>query len=204
MSIDINSIFKIPRVLGINSFKSALWFFFLGFVSNFFVSNNTLINWCVNLNWCHIESYDFFPLPLDLIKIIVWIVLFLKIRQLIILLQPYFHFSLLKFAKHFKKDWYSYPEIVFNGDENNRKRFFQEWNIQGYPVLDKQGLVFTNSEAGCLISPKFFGIWKFRFFWYGRVWKNFKAILKVNFRKQYLEGKLNEGQKKIGNEYIYI
>ena len=197
MNLDINGILRLPKILGIGSFKSALLFLGLGFLSNLLIFkirdlavNNYL--WLCNRGVC-----DFFPLSLDLIKIIAWIFLYLMLRRLVIRLQPYWHSFFKDWMK--KKSWYDYPEIVFS---KNSDRFYQEWNMQGFPILNKQGLVFTNSEAGCLIKPKtFLEFWIIRLglLWYGRVWKNFKATFTVEFKEQKIKA-LNS-EKIIGTDY---
>lgn len=113
------------------------------------------------------DSYDILPLPLDLIKISVWIISFLIIRwimgkRITTLLSGIF-----------KNEYSFYADIEDN--QLTEGRLIKEWIIQGNVFVDDKGLLISNSNSGCLIKPRLI---------INRIWKDFTAEIEIEFTPQ--------------------
>lgn len=114
------------------------------------------------------DNYDFFPLPLPLIQIFVWILFFLIIR-----------WALGKRVATFLSGLFNnkyYFNMSVAGKELTESRLTREWILQGNVHVDDVGLLISNSNAGCLIKP--------RWYIFSRIWKNLTATMEIEFTPQ--------------------
>jgi hypothetical protein len=115
------------------------------------------------------KEINLFPEEIDLfVQLLIFGIAYLILANSLTI----FRSIVLKF-KDFTKDWDEYS-IVFTA--NNKNKLIKEWIFQGNPIITTEGLVITNTNSGLLIKPDIL--------WTKRVWKNFEATLKVNFRDQ--------------------
>ncbi len=112
------------------------------------------------------DNYDIFPLPFDVVKIAVWIILFLIIR-----------WSMDKRITTFLSSIVNNEYSLNRGGNNwTEARFKKEWIFQGNVHSTNSGLLITNSNSGCLIKPS----WN----QFTRIWKDFTATMEVEFPQQ--------------------
>lgn len=160
------------KLLGVN-IKEYFWdialLLFVGLITNYiFFSLSQPIHDNLPLNLP--KSYDIFPLPIDFLKVAVWIISFLFIRAFLI---------------DKVKTWLSihYPyEYSFDITKNKLTddRFIQEWLFQGNVQPINGGLLVSNANSGCLIKSKFN---------LGKpvikgAWKDFQANIELEFPPQ--------------------
>jgi hypothetical protein len=154
------------KLLGLNIkefFWDIFWLIFVGFITNLFLH---LIYWNLLLTFFP-WKLDFFPLSFDVLKILVWILMFLIIRW---------------FWTEKIKTWISLKQHEsYKFDDVDKKltdeKFVKEWIFQGNAQPYKGGLLVTNSNSGCLIKPT--GVFSTK-----RVWKNFIAEMTIEFPEQ--------------------
>ena len=114
------------------------------------------------------REYDLVPaLSEGAIGLIIWFFLFLLVRRILDLLIDRYLVWLSKRQAKCKIDFTKIDSVNFS---NN-------WIIQGSPILRKDGLVFTNSNSGCLIKRGSYWISSKNL----RKWKNFKAKITLHF-----------------------
>ena len=109
-----------------------------------------------------VKNYDYFPLPLSIIKILLWIILYL----LIVPVYP----KIITIISTIIKNKYSFDR----SSPMNAERFSKEWVSQGNVVLKDGGILISNSNSGCFINKRLVS----------RIWKNFTAEISVSFPSQ--------------------
>ncbi|MEK7573153.1 MAG: hypothetical protein AAB531_01885 [Patescibacteria group bacterium] len=113
------------------------------------------------------NGYEFFPVSFSLLKIAIWIFLFLLTRWVLgkratTILSELF------------KDKYSF-NFSKEKDILTEERLVKEWILQGNVFVSEDGLIISNSNSGCLIRPRFI---------FSRIWKNFTAKIEIEFTTQ--------------------
>ncbi len=157
----------------------------------------TLKEWVINLTPVKLpilgyvlgREYNFVPaFGADAIGVIIWLFLFWLLRIFFDKLGNKYYFWLSKRQKKYSVD---FRKI----DSNN---FSKSWILQGSPSLDKEGLVFTNSNSGCLIRPRFPWIFTKHFM----KWGNFRSRIEVEFPEVFQEVSIWSEPILSGNGYI--
>lgn len=126
------------------------------------------------------RDYDIFPLSFSIFRILFWIIFYLSLRML--------WTEIVTFYTRFFPAVYGFNYIDNRSRSNKRKspltpqKFLQDFIFQGNIKPINDGLMITNSPAGCLIKPVPFLLNL------GRKWKNFQAELEIEFPKQKQEG----------------
>lgn len=115
---------------------------------------------------------DYVPvLRVESISVIVWFAAFIFLRKIMIWIKK----CLLNRISINE----NYPQIDFNFMRTEMvDRFQKEWESQGHLTFSKKGLLVTSSNSGALIKSK-----GWQMFQVGRIWKDFRATIEVDFGK---------------------
>lgn len=126
------------------------------------------------------RDYDIFPLSFAILQILFWIIFYLFLRML--------WQEIITFYTKLSPATYGFNYVNTRSRSNRRQnpltpqKFLQDFIFQGNVKPINDGLMVTNSPAGCLIKPI-----PFLFNWH-RKWANFQAELEIEFPKQKQEG----------------
>lgn len=128
-------------------------------------------------------NHDYIPvLTSTEIKLLIWFLLFLIFRCVIDLL---YNLLLVIESNRQQKIVYEFESQDEKGLKKLDKKISEEWLVQGYPHLSREGFVITNTNSGCLIKPSILFNNNFLNIWSGqKIWKNFKATVHVRYTKQ--------------------
>lgn len=149
-----------------NEYKSELfWLIISGILSNFILYKIQPFFTPFLTGLGLPKDYDFLPLPVSIVQLAFWILVFLLLRTTPSIITTWFS-SVVKNKYNF--------DSALKKKQMTEERFSKEWILQGSVIPLNGGIFVSNSNSGCFIKNRLFT----------RAWKNFSATVEVDFSDQ--------------------
>lgn len=170
--MNLAEILKILR-FSVREYKADIfWLFITGFLTNWLL-NFTYYPLHFSLFKSIERDYDIFPLSLAVFQILFWIISYLFLRML-------WKEILTLFVKYRPSEYgFNYKKQAQSKNRQSplvAQRFLDDFIFQGNVKPVEDGLIVTNSPAGCLIKPRTLG--------FRRNWLDFEVLIEAEFPKQ--------------------